>query len=491
MIKLAFVKNTIKHFLRSPHWKSKTILNFFAILMLFNCFFMGWQLDFILSKIAPDQPTYIGVNQYLVYLLLVTYIYKLFFSNLNIAHIKPLLLLNISKKLVLHFVLFKSFINFSSIILALVLIPFAFIAIPREYPIIYAVYWVGFILIVDQIINQLVLYIRINFEILLTKIILGVVFLLIILNKIFLNFIPNQEMSLRLFNYPLENPLNIIVPFLFLFVVYQLNFISLKKMITLDNACFEFIKKQKKSIFDLLKSWGGDWYFVSLHLKQVFRDKRSRVGFYYNLIGFVVMTFVFFYYLYDFSQVAIKNNIFLVMWCIYYPVGFIQTYSLFFVSWDTNRIDFAFSNNIELRKYIDARIKVVHMVTFIIYLCLVPFSVIKPDIWWMLLMGYLFAMGCIHYFFIIISILQIKKIDVGKPIFHNAEGLNIYLFVITFFLYVIIFITSAVFKDHLDFAFLCLGSTGLVGLLFYKQWLNLILKLINKDKYFILETLRY
>ncbi len=101
------------------------------------------------------------------------------------------------------------------------------------------------------------------------------------------------------------------------------------------------------------------------------------------------------------------------------------------------------------------------------------------------------AASIMHHFYIIASIKYVRKIDVEIPVYHNAEGINIYMFLIMGFLYLVIMSLDFAFHENLNFAFMIIGGIGLTGFLFLNKWLALFIKAFKKDKYYILETLRY
>ncbi len=482
---------SVKSIIRNSPWATKLIVIIFSFIMLVNMLNFGMNLDRIIEKVYPDQLAVLIVNRYMIYYFLFVFIMRLFLQRFGMADIKSFFLQNISKRYIQHFVLIKSFLNYFTFSILVLIVPFALSSIVVTHSMLHALFWIVLLLVWELIIDLLLILIQQSIDYRIMKLVLGIFMLGFVVHSLWGGGIPLQSISLSLFQDSLNNSQLIFFPLFLLILLYILNYSLLNKMMRLDSVNMNQISVQKRSIFDMLSLGGEDIHFIRLHLKQIFRYKRSKVGFFYNLVSYVMAgVFIFSYALKETDKPFMAFFIQLLFVMLVY-MSVLQSYSNFFFAWDSNQIDSIHTLNLSVEKFYHTRIKVVILLLLICYPVTLVFQLYHSNMALISLTGLLMNIGIIQFIYILLSFFHFKKINVHQPVYQNFDGLSIPQFIFTFVFYIFVMVLAAIFSKQHVYAFLTLGFIGIAGMFFYKHWLSVIMKKYKKDKYYILDVLRY
>src|SRR3970040_2520972 len=123
-----FINLELKAFFRSASvGKSiglKILMGFLVVYFLLVFLVVGIALYPLLAKSFPDQKPLAIVNSFVIFWLAFELVLRFFMQSLPVMNIKPLLILPIKKRTVIHFVLLKSLTSIYNIFPLLVIIPF-------------------------------------------------------------------------------------------------------------------------------------------------------------------------------------------------------------------------------------------------------------------------------------------------------------------------------------------------------------------------------
>ncbi|MFA7445781.1 MAG: DUF5687 family protein, partial [Flavobacteriaceae bacterium] len=144
-----------KHFLRLE-WKSffrsasfgqslglKIFMGFLAVYFLFSFFFLGIAAYPLLEEFFPDQKPFHIANSFVIIWLTTELFIRFMMQSLPIMNIKPMMVNNIKRKSIIHFVLVKSLFSFYNLLTPLAVIPFGIMCVAKgNYPVLPITAWV-------------------------------------------------------------------------------------------------------------------------------------------------------------------------------------------------------------------------------------------------------------------------------------------------------------------------------------------------------------
>lgn len=107
----------------------KLLLGFMVLYFMVMFLLLGLGLHDILSKLFPDEEPIHVVNRFLLPWLLGDFIIRFMFQSLPIMNIKPMLVQNIPRHTIVHYLLTKSVLSPFNLLTPIVFIPFIIISI--------------------------------------------------------------------------------------------------------------------------------------------------------------------------------------------------------------------------------------------------------------------------------------------------------------------------------------------------------------------------
>lgn len=280
---LQLLKHQWKETLRSVLWHRSIATNIFLgiilTLFLLNALSIGLYIDTLLTKMFPDRDPVRLFNSVLLYYFGMDLILRFYLQKTSGLKIEPYLLLPVSRKVMVHYILLKSLVTVFNLYPLLILIPVAVqIIIPGQGALSSFVWLLTCLLLMTA--NGLwTYYASYTLQHKPIRILVSAIILLLVIGSDYSGLINVSTASSYFFGAISAKPYLIIVPLLYLVFSYRIPFRFFRKHLYL----MPFRKvagnnKRKIGAYSFLDRFGEVGLFIALELKLLVRNKRTRAA---------------------------------------------------------------------------------------------------------------------------------------------------------------------------------------------------------------------
>ncbi len=366
MVKL-LIQNQWREMRRSSIWQRNLIINIFLglFVLYFAAIFIviGLASKELLNQFYPDSDPVVIFNGFLLLFFLADLLIRFFFDDLPTMAMEPLLHLPIKKNTIINYLLVRSMLSVFNFLPLLTFVPFTIRLLLPEYGAIGMTAWLVSIVAVIIVNNFLSAYLKRIFvrNMGFVGAFIGGLLLLGLLE--YLDLIPLNSISATVWGSVLSFPVASLAFIAVAFATYMLNYQYIAKHNYLDEITLK--KKQVAGdlrALDYLERFGEMGRLLMLELKLILRSKRPRT---ILIMGaaFVLYGGIFF------PNPMYKDNWgFLTFASIFVTGGFAISYSQYFFAWESSYFDGILTQQIDLRKYLQAKFMMVGTAIFIAYL---------------------------------------------------------------------------------------------------------------------------
>lgn len=472
-----------KQFFRSSYWQKSIALNillgFFAVYMMLSFLVLGVSIYPLLKKQFPESDPLILVNGALFYWFIADLMMRFFLQKLPVLNIKPFLILPLKRSSILHYVLGKSAISFFNFLPLFAVIPFGLILISEDYTVSVAVSWMLVMVLFTQIINFL------NFIIESKSAETELSFLPIILISsvlIGLNYFDIVSFSSLLSNGVqaiTASPILLLVPAAVLFLVYYLNYITLKQKLYVDASVKAKTEIANTSDMEWTKKFGSIAPFLQLDLKLIWRNKRPRSSVFILAIGLL-------YGLFFYPQPMYADKEWLYVFVGIFVTGiFMISYGQFVPAWDSGYYKLLMSQNIKYKEYLNSKYSLMMMVSILMFVLSIPYVYFGWKILVVHFAALIYNLGVNVYVLLYAGSFNRKKIDLTQRAAFNYQGTGAVQWIVGFpllFVPVLIFLLPY-FTLGFEAGVITLIVLGVIGIVFHQKIMNVITEKYLKSKH--------
>jgi hypothetical protein len=478
-----------KESIRSSIWQRKVAANIFvgilALLMIVNLLGLGLFIDVLLKDIAPNADPIVLFNSFLLYYFGIDLLMRFVMQKTPGLSIRPYLHLPVKRSGIIHFLLSKSVGSLFNFLPLLIAVPFAIKVIALQSSA-SALVWLLAILAILLCNSYLTIYLKrqmiVNPKV---DLAFGMILIALIVLDYF-GVIPASQLSSILFGGVLENHALLLVPIVVLVLLYGLNYQFLKRHTYLDELAHSKVRKTIAA-GDLfyLERFGEVGRLISLEIKLILRNKRLKSNLYFSplilLLGFL------FYGLEDYRN----YDIMLIYMGVLFTGMFMIGYGQFIFSWESRYFDAVISSEIDPHLYFKAKFIIMVAACFSHYLFLIPFSYFGIQILYLNTALFLFNIGVNSFILLFKATFNRQRIDLNVSAF-SMQGKDAKQFLVVLLLVIIPILIYVPFMRAgiPQMGFVAIGAVGVLGLLFYRPLLKLIVTQFYKQKYKIAAGLR-
>lgn len=266
---------------RSSVWTRNLVGNILIGLLYFilalNFLIIGLQVDKVFSEIAPGKNPVVLFNGILIYYLLFDFLIRLALQKNHGLVVKPYLSLPVKRSTLINYLLSKSFFSLFNFLPLFLVIPFVAEEVIPAYSVVQGLAWLACFIFFLLINCFLVAYIKkSSFKNSRAGLAAFVILAAAVLSDYY-NLFSISKFSSDLFGIFISAPEFVLILGAVFFLVYSANY-----RLLLNNFYLESFTFQKKfrfgsfKLFDILESFGEVGVYISLELKLLLRNKRSR-----------------------------------------------------------------------------------------------------------------------------------------------------------------------------------------------------------------------
>ena len=474
-----FINLQWKSFFRSSSFgKSvalKVIMGFFAVYMLVVLIGTGSGLYFILREVAPDQNPMWLLSRFFIYWVLIELFFRYFMQKLPVMDIKPLLISNIKKSSIAHYILGRSAVSFYNLLALFFFIPFGIVLMIKGYPVLNVLLWLVAIFALVLFLNY------VNF--LINKVDKALYLLGTLLVGLYaldhFHIFSIKDVFGPIFHSLYAYPITALVPIALAAGAYFVNYRYLKHNISLEGALKTKAKEAKTSDLAWTKRFGELGAFLQLDLKMIWRNKRTKSQVWISLL------FVF-YGLIFYPQDIYANM--KVMHCflgIFMTGIFLSNFGQFIPAWDSSYYSMMMSQNIPMRKYLESKALLIAVSVVVMFFLTIPYVYFGTDVLLINTACAIYNFGVNIPVILFFGSFNKKRIELDQSPFGNMQGTSATQFLIMLpVLGVPIVIFSVLyFLVSLNVALLTLAVLGIIGILLRNKLMHIITEQYRAKKH--------
>ncbi|MBT2160366.1 DUF5687 family protein [Zobellia barbeyronii] len=475
----SFSKLQWKSFFRSSSMgKSigiKIVMGFFALYFLGMLAFVGSSLFFVLEKAIPNTDPLAIISQYLLYWVLAELFIRYFMQKLPVMDIKPFLILPIKKSSIAHYILGRSAVSFYNFLALFFFIPFAIVLLIKGYAFLNVSFWllamIGIVLSINYI----------NFIVNKSdKALISIASLLVACYSLeYFEILPIKEYAGNIFYALYANPLYAIIPLAIAGLSYYFNYSFIRNRIFLDASLKKKATEATSSDLSWTKRFGDIAPFLQLDLKLIWRNKRTKTQ------VFVSLAFAFYgLFVYGMEDMGMGSGMFVLVGILMTGV-FLMNFGQFIPAWDSSYYSMMMSQNIPLKKYLEAKAALIYVSIGVMFLLSVPYVYYGWDSLAINFSCALYNLGVNVPLILFFGSKNKKRIDLNKSALGNMQGTSATQFLVAlplFGLPMLIYGPLAFFVSS-EVALIALCVFGVVGFALRDKLLDFITNAYRKKKY--------
>jgi Family of unknown function (DUF5687) len=480
-----FISLEWKAFTRASSYKTNVAFKIFMALIAiyFSLVFLGSGIIVYTEIAKTGQDPLVIVSKYMIYYTMFDLMMRIFLQKIPVMNIRPLLVLPIKRKTIVHFAIGKTIVSFFNFLHQFFLIPFSIMLLTGGYDPLNVVFWY-----------------------------LGITALVYCNN--FLNILANNKdwvfgtilafvVGIKALEYYQLFDITIITSMFYhgFYATSYMFLIPIAALAALWIATFSYFRKAlyldtglkgKHDVADThdytwLNRFGTLGTFLKNDIKLIRRNKRSKTT--------VIMSFLFLFYGLIFMTGAIEmydNAFWKVFAAIFVTGGFMFTFGQFVPSWDSAYYPLMMSQNIKYKDYIASKWWLVVIGTLISTVLAAFYLYFGLDTYLIILAGAVYNIGVNSHLVLLGGAFIKTPIDLtsGKQAFGDKKAFNLKSMLLTIpklllpiGLYAI---GNAIFGANGGYAFV--AGAGVLGFAFRDAMFRQIEKIYKREKYLTLDA---
>lgn len=470
-----------KEFFRSSAFQKgiaiKILLVLAALYFGAIALFAGIGIFFLAEEFVPKVDPWVTVNNFIIFWFMADLVFRYFLQQMPVMNIKPLMIIPIKKKTVIHFLLGKTVVSFFNILPLLIFIPYSIVLLTKGQNPVNVLFWFIAVVAITQALNFLnILANKSN-----TVFFIAVGLLITFIGLEYFKIYKISEFFGTIFNGLYNNSYLVIIPIALTCLLYYLNYNYLYKRFYLDNAISKKVKEVQTSDLSFLDRFGTLATFLKNDVRLIARNVRPRQ------VLFMSGLFLF-YGLMFYTNDAYKNmNAMLAFVSMFITAGFLLSFGQMVPSWDSEYYKMMMSQNIPYRQYLESKWYLMVLAVVVSFILSTPYIYFGWDIFGMIAAGAAFNIGINSFVTLFGGALNRVPIELNTKAkaFSNTQGFNPTQLLIALpkMLLPVLLLYIPYLLFGLTAGIICLGASGIIGLLFKNKFLNIIEKVYQKGKY--------
>ncbi len=465
---------------RSTFWQKSIALNILlgiiGLYLLLNALALGYFADEILQEIYKDSDTIDSFNRILFYFFSIDIIMRFLFQPLPILSIQAYLSLPIKKSNLLHYPLVKSVFNFINLLALLLTIPFFLKVICNTQSSIYCFAWLLVVIAFIAANNFTNFFLKKYFVKKPALIFLVLGFVGALIYSDIANLISFSSLFSELFSHLNSQPILLLIPLAIAIGSYFNAYHLLKRNSYIEDLINP--KKRKISSFSFLNRYGETGDLLGIELKMALRNKRPRS---LLLLGTIFLLYGFIFY----KEESLNDYYILIIAGVLLTAAAAFNHAQLMFAWNSSFFDSLLSNKISMENYIKSKFIFFALICVACYFIILPYAFISYKIAFINTAILFYNIGITFFLLAYSSTFSTSRIDMGKGIFMNYEGMGVSQFLIIIPLFAIPALFQFVFSSigYPHYGIYILGIIGLLAMTCNKFLIRLIVSQLEKRKY--------
>ncbi|WP_343486927.1 DUF5687 family protein [Allomuricauda sp. d1] len=453
----------------------KVLMGFFSIYLLATLLMTGAGMYFILREIFPDENPMWMLSRYFVYWVLIELFFRYFMQKLPVMDIKPLLISNIKKSSIAHYILGRSAVSFYNLLALFFFIPFAVVLMFKGYPTLNVLVWLVSIFALVLCINYVNFLINKNDRVL---VVIGTLIAGLYALDYFGVF-SIKDVFGPIFHGLYAYPITVFIPIALAFLAYRINYGFLNNHISLEGALKGKTKTAKTSDLAWTKRFGELGAFLQLDLKMIWRNKRTKSQVWISLL------FVFYGLIFYTQEIYAEMKVMHCFLGIFMTGIFLSNFGQFIPAWDSSYYQMMMAQNIPLRKYLESKALLIMVSVVVMFFLTIPYVYFGTDVLLINTACAIYNLGVNIPVILYFGSFNKKRIELDQSPFGNMQGTSATQFLIILPVLGLPIVVFALLYYLVSFeaAIAVLSIMGIVGFAFRNRFMEIITRQYRTKKY--------
>src|SRR5690554_1803901 len=459
----------------------KILMGFLAVYFMLSFLVLGIALYPLLEDLVPDQKPMQVLNSFVLLWLLAELFIRFMMQTLPVMNIKHMMINNIKRKTIIHFILTKSIFSFYNILSPLVIIPFGIWCINKgDYSAWQITGWIIAMLALVAAVNYANFLLKKKFAENIKALLPYLAAALVFVGLEYFEVFSITAFFGTMLDLLIAHPYLAMVPVLLVIGLYFWNFNYLKNNFYLDAGLKGKSTEAETSDLAWTKRFGSIAPFLQLDLKLIWRNKRPKTTVWFSLI-FLLYGLIF----YTNDLYREENPTFLVFIGIFITGIFVINFGQFIPAWDSSYYSMMMAQNIPMKQYLDSKAGLMYFSILVLALLSTPYVYFGVNILLLNLACAVYNAGVNIPLILYAGSFNKKRIDLEKSPVMNYQGTGVTQWILGFPLLLIPIILWYIAYKLVDqnFATLFLAVMGIIGLLLRNIFLEKIVKAYRAKKY--------
>ena len=481
-----FLKLEWKQFFRSSSFSksigAKIFIGFLGLYFTVCFLLIGIGGYWILKKQFPEQDPLMLVNSFLMYAVLGDLIFRYLMQKLPVMNIKPLLILPIPKKKIVHFILLKSSFSFFNIMGLFFYVPFSVVLVIEGYNVPGVIGWLATMVILIQSTNFLNFLVNKN-----NTVFVGLLIFLAFGYFIqYFNWFDLPGFIGLGFDAVYQSPILALLFLIMLIGLYVINYKHLRNEVYLDALISEQTKEINSADLSFLERLGDLAPFIKNDLRLIWRNKRTKSSVWIIAMG--VLYGLFFY----------PNPIYAGMEFMYVFVGIFSTGTLlinfgqFIPAWDSSYYNMLMSQNFKYERYLKSKFTIMAISVVALFILGIPYVYFG---WKVLLVHFaamIYNVGVNTHVILYGGTFNRKRINLDEKAAFNFQGTGAVQWIIGIPLMLIPMAIFALISwlAGFEIATATIAIMGFIGIALHKKLMIIITKKYIANKYVMIHAFK-
>jgi hypothetical protein len=483
---LKFLRLEIKSFFRGSSVGINLAMKIFRFIGILS--FIGYCigaafLAFFYVKGEMEQDPVKIVSRFMIILWVADLILKYLMQQMSTQNIKPFLTLNISKKMLVNYMLIKTFLSPFSWMNSFFLITFAVICMFNGFGILGSLSW----LIALSLLFYLNNFINILFN---NKeniaIAVGIVFAAIG-GLAYYNIVPVLDYSERFFHSFYDKPYFTLFAIALFAALWKICYNHVRQEFYLDQGLEDKKTIGKTENIAFLNKYGAIGSFINNDIKMMRRNKVTK--------GIIIGSFMFIFYgLLMFSSDVYKTPYMMMFMGLFVTGGFQFLFGQRVPSFDSSYYPLMMTLNVPYKEYLKAKWWLMNIVTAVSIVVALFYAIISWETYFTFFAAGLYNIGVNSQFTLWSGAFNKTQIDLNskEKVMGQKNSFNLkslLLLIPKMLLPMAVFGISKYFFGMTE-AVISIAVLGLIGFLFREKIFDTIVKQYKSEKYSTLEAFK-
>ena len=398
----------------------KILMIFLALYFSAMFLFLGVALFPLLKESFPEQDPLAIVNKFALTYLGFEFVFRFMLQSLPVMNIKPLMVIPVSKKKAVNYILLKSLYSFYNILPLLWIIPFGLVSILKyDYPAWNVLGWMlGFYALI-LCVNYFNFIVKKKFNESLKQLIPVIIGVAMLAALDYFGVFDIGSYFGAALDYLYDQPYLAVIPFILLIILYQWNLSDLRKKFYLDRDLKAKSKEVNTQDLGWTRRFGSIAPFLQLDIKLILRNKRAKTTIFMSLL------------LLCYGLIFYPNDTYKDMPAFFLFVGifttgvFMMNFGQFVPSWDSSYYSMIMSQNIPMRQYLASKMGLITVSVVVLLILTTPYIYFGWEVVLLNITAAIYNIGVNVPMLIFSGSFNKKSIDLDKSPVMNYQGMGV------------------------------------------------------------------